>query len=61
MFQSDEPWPFWKMNTMIPNAAASEIRLRSAALIGSTIDRNARASRISVRITTNASTYGKFP
>ena len=30
-------------------------------LEGSTTDRNARASRISVRMSTNASTYGKFP
>ena len=61
MFQSDEPWPFWKMKTMIPNAAPSEMRLRIAALIASTIERNARVSRMSVRIRTNASTYGKFP
>ena len=33
MFQSDEPWPFWKMKTMIPYAAPSEMRLRIAALI----------------------------
>ena len=61
MFQSEEPWPSWKMKTMIPNAAASERRLRITALTASTIERNARVSRISVRITTNASTYGKVP
>ena len=56
MFQSDEPWPSWKMKTTIPYAAASEARLRIAALSGSTIERNARASRISVSTSTNAST-----
>ena len=61
MFQSDEPWPHWKMITMIPNAAASEIRLSSTALTASTIDRNARVSRISVRISTNRMTYPKLP
>ena len=61
MFQSEEPWPSWKMKTTIPNAAASESRFRITALIGSTIERNARVSRISVRIITNASTYGKLP
>ena len=45
MFQSDEPWPFWKMKTMIPNAAASEMRLRIAALSASTIERNARVEQ----------------
>ena len=56
MFQSEEPWPFWKMMTMSPNAAASERRLRITALTASTIERNARVSRISVRMSTNAST-----
>ncbi len=61
MFQSDDPWPIWKMNTTIPKAAPSEMRLRIAALIGSTIERKARVSRTSVRMSTNASTYGKLP
>ena len=56
MFQSEEPWPSWKMKTMIPNAAASETRLSITALIGSTIERKARASRIKVRTRTKAST-----
>ena len=60
MFQSEEPWPSWKMKTMIPNDAASERRLRITALTGRTIDRNARVRRISVRTSTNASRYGKL-
>ncbi len=51
-----EPWPIWKMKTMIPNAAPSEMRLSSAALIGSTIERNARMSSRIVSSTTSAST-----
>jgi len=31
MFQREEPWPFWKMKTTIPNAAASETRFSRAA------------------------------
>ena len=59
MSQSDEPWPCWKTNTTTPNAAASETRLSSTALTASTIERNARVSRIRVRISTRASTYGE--
>src|SRR5438128_2744019 len=39
-----EPCPSWKMNTMIPYAAASETRLRITAFSGSTSERNARAA-----------------
>ncbi len=42
MFQSEEPCPCWKMKTTIPNAPASETRLRRAALSGRTIERKAR-------------------
>jgi hypothetical protein len=44
--QIPEPCPSWKTMTTIPNAAASETRLRITALSGSTSDRNARASRM---------------
>ena len=53
---ASEPWPCWKMKTMIPNAAPSETRLRIAAFSGSTSERNARASRMNVSRTTNPST-----
>jgi hypothetical protein len=57
MFQIEcAPWPCWKMKTTIPMAAASETRLRSTALSGRTSERKARASRISVRSATKAST-----
>ena len=56
-----EPWPSWKMKTMIPNAAPSEMRFRIAALIGSTIERNARVRSRIVSSTTKPSTYGKLP
>ena len=52
--QSDDPWPCWKTNTMIPKAAASESRFSTTALTASTTDRNARVSRIRVRIKTSA-------
>jgi hypothetical protein len=41
---------------MIPNAAASETRLSSAAFSDSTTDLNARVSRISVSRSTKPST-----
>ena len=46
---------------MIPKAAASERRFRTIALSASTVERNARVSRISVRSRTSPSTYGKLP
>jgi hypothetical protein len=55
MFQSEEPCPCWKTNTTIPKAATSESRFSSTALIASTIERNARVSRISVTIIKRAS------
>ena len=51
-----DPWPCWKMKTMIPNAAPSETRLSTTALIGSRIERNARISSTKVSRITNAST-----
>ena len=39
-----EPWPCWKMKTMIPNAAPSETRFRMTAFNGRISDLNARAS-----------------
>ena len=32
MFQSEEPWPCWKMKTTIPNAAASETQVEDHRL-----------------------------
>ena len=55
------PWPCWKMKTTIPNAMPSEIRFITTAFIASTTERNARISRMNVRMITNASTYGKLP
>ena len=56
-----DPWPCWKMKTMIPNAAPSDTRLSSTALTGSSTDRKARISSTNVSRITNASTYGNFP
>ncbi len=57
---ASDPWPCWKMKTMIPKAAPRESTFRITAFSGSTSERNARASRMKVRITTKASTSGKF-
>ena len=42
---ASEPWPCWKMKTMIPYAAPSETRFKITAFSGSSNERNARASR----------------
>ncbi len=55
------PWPCWKMKTMIPKAAASEIRFRITALTARKTERNARIRRTKVSRITKASTYGNFP
>src|SRR5438876_12439652 len=47
--QVPEPCPSWKTMTTIPNAAASETRLRITALSGSTSDRNAREQDVGQR------------
>ena len=59
--QIDEPSPCWKMNTTIPYAAASENRFSTTAFAARTIERNARVSRMSVRIITTAMAYGRNP
>ena len=43
---ASEPWPCWKMKTMIPYAAPSETRFSMTAFNGSMSDRNARASKM---------------
>ena len=40
-----EPWPCWKMKTMIPYAAPSETRFSMTAFSGSSSERKARASK----------------
>src|SRR5262249_48812612 len=54
-----EPCPCWKTSTTTPNAAASESRFNKIALSASTIERNARISRISVSIRTRREDVGQ--
>ena len=58
---ASEPWPCWKMKTMIPYAAPSETRFSITAFNGRMSERNARASSRYVSRITKPSTYGKLP
>ncbi len=57
---ASEPWPCCQKKTIDPNTAASEIRLSSTALIGSSTDRNVRTSSTKVITEISASTYGNL-
>jgi hypothetical protein len=53
---ASEPCPSCQNQVMAPNTAASDIRLSSTALIGSSSDRNVRTSSTKVITAISAST-----
>ena len=57
---ASEPWPSCQNQVMNPKTAASDTRLSSTALIGSSSERNVRTSSTNVISAISASTYGKL-
>ena len=57
---ASDPCPCCQNQTTAPNTAASETRLSTTALIGSSTERNVRTSRTNVIAAMRSSTYGKL-